>query len=351
MLVPAKPVVLGTPVAKPEGAKWAEPISIIDQVAYRADGAGYLKPGYRHVFIVSSDGGAPRQLTFGDVDDGGDISWSPDGRSVVFASDRESGWQHRADKADVWRVSVADGAMTKLLAWDGPARAPQVSPDGSKIAFVGYHDQHKPYQDTRVFVFDVNGGAPRAVTESLDRGIGEARWSADGRSLYALYTDRDTTRVGRISLSGQVTPIASGLAGGEIDRPYAGGEFSVSRTGAVAFTQGAPDEPPELAVTDGRGARRLTRLNDDLFHGKTLGAVQPLAVKSSFDGQPVAAWMVTPPNYDPARKYPMILEIHGGPYAAYGPTWGTDDQLYAAAGYVVVYANPRGSTAYGQAFR
>ena len=96
--------------------------------------------------------------------------------------------------------------------------------------------------------------------------------------------------------------------------------------------------------------RQLTRLNEDLFAGKRLARVEPLPAVSSYDKRPIDAWIVLPPNFDPSRKYPLILEIHGGPFSSYGPMFSTDDQLYAANGYVVVYANPRGSTSYGEAF-
>jgi dipeptidyl aminopeptidase/acylaminoacyl peptidase len=105
-----------------------------------------------------------------------------------------------------------------------------------------------------------------------------------------------------------------------------------------------------VALASGGGLRKLTHLNDGLLDGKVLGSVAKFPVTSSYDQKPIDAWMVTPPDFDPSKRYPMILEIHGGPWAAYGPTFSTDDQLYAAAGYVVVFANPRGSTSYGQAF-
>jgi dipeptidyl aminopeptidase/acylaminoacyl peptidase len=108
--------------------------------------------------------------------------------------------------------------------------------------------------------------------------------------------------------------------------------------------------PPDIGVVRAGKVQRLTNLNEDLFAARTLARVEPLAVTSSFDKKPIDAWVVTPPNFDPSRKYPLILEIHGGPFSAYGPVFSTDDQLYAAAGYVVVYANPRGSTSYGDEF-
>jgi dipeptidyl aminopeptidase/acylaminoacyl peptidase len=124
----------------------------------------------------------------------------------------------------------------------------------------------------------------------------------------------------------------------------------VGRNGLIAFTSGDAVSPADISVAQGGKVRRLTRLNDDLFLGKALAKVEPMAVTSSYDKKPIDAWIATPPNFDPSKKYPLILEIHGGPFASYGPVFSTDVQQYAEAGYVVVYANPRGSTSYGEAF-
>jgi dipeptidyl aminopeptidase/acylaminoacyl peptidase len=350
MFSPAETATLGEAVAKPEGAKWADPIKVIDKVTYRADGEGYLKPGNDHVWVVSADGGAPRQLTFGPFDDGGSLSFTPDGRFVLFSANRDKDWERQPTQADIYQAAVDDGALTQLTHVKGPAGDPVASPDGRSIAYVGFIDRHAPYQDARAFVIDRDGGAPRSLTDTLDRPIEAVRWAADGHGLFVQYGDRGTTKVARLGLDGTVRDIASGLAGGGLDRPYAGGAFSVSKTGVVAFTQGDPTHPADVAVATANGVRRLTALNDDLLHGKTLGHVAALPTVSSHDGLAIDAWRVDPPGFDPTRKYPLILEIHGGPYAAYGPVWSSDDQLYAAAGYVVVYANPRGSTSYGQAF-
>lgn len=348
---PTAPAALGEAVAKPDGAKWADPIKVIDQVTYRADDEGYLKPGNDHVWIVGADGGAPRQLTFGAFDDGGSLSFTADGRFILFSSNRDKDWPRQPAQSDVYQVAVEDGALTRLTHEKGPAEDPVASPDGRRIAYIGYVDTHKPYQDRRVYLIDRAGGSPRSLTDALDRPVHAVRWAADGAGLFIEYSDHAATKVASLGLDGKVVDIATGLApGAGLDRPYSGGAFSVSRTGVVAFTQGDSGHPADLAVTTASGPRRLTGLNDDLLHGKTLGAVSVLPVISSHDHLGIDAWRVDPPNYDPTRKYPLILEIHGGPYAAYGPVWSSDDQLYAAAGYVVVYANPRGSTGYGQAF-
>jgi dipeptidyl aminopeptidase/acylaminoacyl peptidase len=198
-------------------------------------------------------------------------------------------------------------------------------------------------------VMDRDGRNVRQLAANLDRSIGRPEWSSDGRSLYVDYVDKGMTKVARVGLDGRVEPVVAGLGGGGLDRPYAGGEFSVGR-GVIAYTTGTPEHPGDLAVWRGGRSQRLTRLNDRLFEGKTLAKVQAFTVPSSFDKQPVDYWLATPPNYEPGKKYPLILEIHGGPHQAYGPAFSTDVQLYASAGYVVVYANPRGSTSYGAAF-
>jgi dipeptidyl aminopeptidase/acylaminoacyl peptidase len=225
-----------------------------------------------------------------------------------------------------------------------------MSPDGRHIAFVGFEDKHQPYQDTQLWVMDADGKNPRLVAPKLDRPVEHPVWAADSKSLYVQITDRAITKVDRVGLDGHVDTVASGLAGDGVDRPYTGGSYSVSSRGVVAIAEGDPDHPADVAVAEGGKTSRLTALNDNLLHARTLARLEPLAVKSSHDGLPIDAWMLTPPNFDPAKKYPMILEVHGGPYGSYGPVWATEFQLYAAAGYVVVFANPRGSTSYGQAF-
>jgi len=347
MMTPDDGTTLGAPLPKPEGAKWAEPLKIIDTVTYRADGEGYLKPGFEHLFTVSAEGGAPRQLTFGAFNEGGDLSWTPDGRAILFTGNRDKAWALEPDASDIFEIRVADGTVTQLTHRFGPNADPHISPDGSRIAYIGFADRSRGYENVRLYVMDRDGRNVRTVTEGLDRSVGSPRWAADGHSLYVQYADHGIGKVARVSLDGHVQDLAAGMTGGELDRPYTGGQYSVSANGVVAFTQGAPDQPGDVAVVKGGAVRRLTRLNEDLFLGKTLGQVTPLKVASSVDKLPIDAWVITPPGFDPAKKYPVILEIHGGPFSSYGPVFASELQLYAAAGYVVVYANPRGSTSYG----
>jgi dipeptidyl aminopeptidase/acylaminoacyl peptidase len=350
MFVPDDGPKLGKAPDKPEGAKWADPLQVIDMVTYRADGAGYLKPGYEQIFWVPADGGAPTQLTFGATHaGGGQISWTPDSRAILFSANLGKDWERQPVNSEVYRVSIAGGAPVALTSRDGPDNSPAVSPDGRHIAYVGFDDRKRSYENTRLYVMNVDGSGSRVLTPNLDRSVASPVWSADSRAVYVQVEDRGTNKVERVGLDGSVREVATGLTGSGLDRPYAGGEFSVARTGAVALTAGDQLHPSDVAVTTGGALRRLTRLNEQL-QAKVMGQPQKLAVASSYDQRPIDAWMIMPPDFDPAKKYPLILEIHGGPFSAYGPQFSTDDQLYAAAGYVVLYTNPRGSTSYGEEF-
>ena len=340
---------LGAPLKKPDGAKWAEPLKVIDRVTYRFDGQGYMKPGFRQVFVVSADGGQPRQVTFGKFDSEGPIAFTADGRGVLFASNRNPTWEREPQESEVYRVDIVDGRLTRLTSRVGPDAAPVPSPDGRRIAFVGNDDKGRSHEDSKLYVMDADGGNVRQLAANLDRSVGVPQWSEDSRSLYFDYVDKGVTKVARVSLDGRLETVAEGLTGGGLDRPYAGGEFSVAR-GVIAYTAGSTAAPADLVVRRGGKTSRLTRLNEGLFAGKTLAKVEHLPVTSSHDGKPIDAWIATPPDFDPAKKYPLILEIHGGPHQAYGPSFSTDVQLYAQAGYVVLYSNPRGSTSYGNAF-
>ncbi len=351
MFVPDEGTKLGKAPDKPEGAKWADPLQVIDMVTYRADGAGYLKPGYEQIFWVPADGGAPTQLTYGATHaGGGPISWTPDGRSILFSANIGKDWEREPVNSEVYRVSIDGGAPVALTSRFGPDNSPVVSPDGRQIAFVGFDDTRRSYENTRLYVMNLDGSGRRVLTPNLDRSVANPVWSADSRAVYVQVEDKGTNKVDRVGLDGSIREVASGLTGAGLDRPYAGGEFSVARNGAVAVTVGDNLHPSDIGVATGGGVRRLTRLNESLLSAKALGQPQKLPVTSSFDQRPIDAWMITPPGFDPNKKYPLILEIHGGPFAAYGPSFSTDDQLYAAAGYVVLYTNPRGSTSYGEEF-
>lgn len=343
--VPGEAATLGKAPPKPEGAQWAPPLQVITDVTYRSDGDGYAKPGKQHIFVVAADGGAPRQLSYGAFDDGGPLSWTPDGRTIVFSANRQDDWERNPVNSEVYALDVATGGITALTSRAGPDAEPRVSPDGTRIAWLGFDDKYVGYTNTELYVANRDGSGRRSLTASLDRSIDEAVWAGNG-ALLVKYDDRAGNKVARIDLSGRLAPVASGLVGSGLDRPYSGGAFSATPSGAIAYTCGTEYRPADVCVGSGR---RLTRLNDELLSSKVLGKVSKLPVTAP-DGRPIDAWLVLPPDADPAKRYPLVLEIHGGPFSAYGPFFSTDNQLYAAGGYAVLYTNPRGSTSYGAEF-
>jgi dipeptidyl aminopeptidase/acylaminoacyl peptidase len=349
MTVPDDGTQLGKAPSKPEGAKWADPLQVIDKVTYRQDGGGYVKPGFDHLFVVDALGGAPRQLTFGSFHDGAP-SWSRDGRAIYFSAVRKPDWEKIAEDSELYRYDLDTGQVTVLTSRDGPDFAPEVSPDGRLIAFLGHDDHKKGFEQNNIYVMPVAGGTPRPVAPGLDRGIQQIEWGGDNNSLYAAYEQDGSVTVSRIGMNGSVIPVTHDVGGGGLDRPYAGGEFSVSKSGLVAFTTDSPGRPADLAVASSpTNIRRLTDLNATALSAKALGGLTTLDVRAP-DGGKVPTWVMLPPGYKQDKPLPAILEIHGGPYSSYGPHFSTDYQLYTAAGYAVIYTNPRGSTGYGQAF-
>jgi acylaminoacyl-peptidase len=342
--------------AAPEGAQWAAPPKVIRRTIYRFDGQGYRKETQAHLFVVPAEGGAPRQLTKAPLDlngrfSNGHVSWAPDGQSLFVAAGRIPESDEEPLDTEIYEVSLASGAVSKRTDRRGPDHSPAVSPDGAKVAYLGFDDRRQGYQVTRLYVMGRDGKGGRPLTGSFDRDVGSPVWAKDGKGLFVQYDDRGDTKLGLVSLQGKLKPLAGGVGGLSLDRPYSGGSFSVSNDDTVAYTLTAVDHPADVAVLPPGGKpRRLTDLNAGLFAQRRLGAVEELRWKSSHDGREVHGWVMKPPGFDPKKKYPLILEIHGGPFANYGPRFGMELQLYAAAGYVVLYSNPRGSTSYGEEF-
>lgn len=348
MRVPGEGTKLGKAPDKPEGAKWAEPLEVIDRVTYRFDGGGYAQPGFDHIFVVSADGGAARQITFGSWDDGGPLAWTPDGRAILFSSNRTKDWERETFNSEIYSVDVNSSTITALTSRNGPDAAPAVSPDGRTIAYLGFDDVNRSYEDTELYVMNADGSGARSLTARLGQSIDSLQWA--GNSIYVTYDDHAKKRVARIGLDGSVRMVVDGLTPGtHFDRPYTGGDFSVSKGGTVAYTSSGTDRPADLWVTSGGQGRQLTRLNDTWIPAKAMAQVRKLPVTAP-DGRSIDAWLVTPPGRQPGQRLPLILEIHGGPNTAYGPAFSTDNQLYAAHGYAVLYTNPRGSTSYGEEF-
>lgn len=336
---------------KPEGAEWAPPVIVIDSLNYRADGRGYLEPGNTHVFVIPADGGTPRQITSGEFDHSGRLAWTPDGQSIVMSSNREDDWQFKRRNTELWSVDVADGEMTQLTDRFGPDGAATFSPDGSKIAYLGYDDKMMGYHNSNVYVMNVSDGSIDEITTNFDRSVGGVAWAGSSNRLYIQYDDRGKRHLATLALNGRVESILDDIGSAGVSRPYTSGGFSVSDNGAYAYSAGASNRPADVAAGRRNSAPSiLTNLNDDLLGHKTLGKVEEITWTSSVGDHEVQGWIVTPPDFDAEKDYPLILEIHGGPFTAYGPHFSVETQLYAAAGYVVLYTNPRGSTSYGDEF-
>ncbi|WP_293296250.1 S9 family peptidase [Allomuricauda sp.] len=335
--------------AKPEGAKWNAPPKYIDKMNYRGDGAGYYKGGNSQLFTLPISGGTPKQLTFSEFDHGGPI-WSKDNSKLYFSANFHKDEEMEPADSEIYSIKIDNGEITPLTDRYGPDGNPVLSPDGTKIAYLGYDDRLQGYHVTRLYVMNSDGSDARVISQNFDRDIEDMAWNSKGNGFYFTYTDQGMGKLASIDLSGKVGDITDGLGGLSLGRPYNAASFSASANNKFAYTLGNTDHPSDLGVADTRSHKRLTALNNDLFSFKKLGKVEEMWWESSYDQRKIQGWVVTPPDFDPNKKYPMILEIHGGPFTSYGAVYSAEIQAYAAAGYVVLYTNPRGSTSYGEEF-
>jgi len=346
--VPGKGLSLGKPPAKPEGAKWGKPLQIIDRVTYRVDGGSYVKPGTTQLFLVNATGGAPRQLTFGEYSNGGTVEWTPDGKTLLFTANRSENWELESLQTEVYKLNIASGDITALTDRNGPDGGPQVSPDGKMVAYLGFDDKGNAYDQAQLYVMNIDGSGKRLLTADFPASPDGMEWNEAG--LFVSFEQDGEHRVAKVNpANGNQTLLKPRLGSTYYALPYTGGQWSVSEAGTIAFTTASPLSPPDIGVTTRRGVKVLTALNALKLGTKKLGQTRELDVVAA-DGVKIPAWIMLPPGYKAGDKVPMILEMHGGPYAAYGPEFSADYQLYGAAGYAVLFTNPGGSTGYGEAF-
>ncbi|MCH2464410.1 MAG: S9 family peptidase [Gemmatimonadetes bacterium] len=350
MLVPeAWPVFAAMP-RKPAGAEWADPPIVETRVRHEADGSGVIEPGFQHIFVIPADGGSPRQITSGDFQHGVPV-WAADGSSILFSANRRPGWEWELDQSDVYRVSLNDGVTVPLTSREGPDSEQVVSPDGSRVAFTSFEDRVRTYQTQNLHLMRADGSDKSVLLGELDRSVTGLVWAADGSGVYFSYEDEGVTKVAFTTTDGDWRVVAKDLGGTSVGRAYGGGNYSVARDGTVAFTYTRSDDPSEVALVTPDGRQRIiTRLNGDLKSRTRLATAEMFWTESSHDGRPIQSWILHPPGFDPDEQYPLLLEIHGGPVSNYGDRFAAEFQLYATAGFVVVYSNPRGSTGYGEEF-
>lgn len=357
-LVPEPMVSIAAQVAAPAGAAWAAPARAFDRLTYQQDGVGELERGWSQLFVLDVATGAARQLTRGASHVGGGAgrgsgvpAWSPDGRTIYISANPRADFEIESGDTEVYAVDVASGTARALTDRRGPDNRPTVSPNGEWIAFTGFDERHLGYQRQQLYVMRTDGTQRRSLTPTVDRGMANPQWAADGRGVYVEYDSEGETLVGYVPLAGGALRMAARQLGNG-QTSYEGGGFSVSREGRVAFSSARGDLPGAVA-TSALGdsmPRLLVRMNQALLARAALGRVEMFWTPSSRDGRRVQAWLITPPGYDATKKYPLVLEIHGGPFLSYGDRFDLEKQALAGAGYLVVYANPRGSTSYGEDF-
>jgi len=349
MLTPDKQTLPVKLPGRPEGAEWAPDPVYIDRLFYRADGAGYLERGFRQVYTLPALGGSPSQRTEGPYHHG-DISWSPDGDALLLTANRSGNAEREPMRQDIYRLDLGSGDLEQLNSRSGPHSSPQISPDGRFLSWLGFEDRVLSHQSDRLYVQNLDSGEISNLTEELDRGIRSYQWAPDSRSLLISYDHEGDRLIARQRLNGRRDVLTSALGGTSYGRPYSSGDFAVSRSGLIALTHTSSSRPAEVAIIDRSDVSVLTALNQDFLTDHRIGEVEMFWYESSVDQRPIQGWIVYPPDFDPEQRWPMILEIHGGPHTTYGPGFAMELQLMAAKGYVVLYTNPRGSTSYGEDF-
>ena len=322
----------------------AEKPWVIDRLEFKADrGDGYLTDRRRkHIYIYDIAKEKLTQITSGDYDDS-DPCWSPDGKTVAFVSNRIKN-ANRSYNTDIWLVSAdttdKGQKLTQLTSHRGLEKSPVWSPDGKWIAYTtaSYGEYGVPH----LAITSSKGGPVKILTKKLDRGISEIKFSDDGESIYFIYTDSDSRHLGMVASKGG--PVKRLITGLRVVRSY-----SLGKNDVLAANITPANGTREIYNFDGKKLRQLTHVNDDLMSQLKLGELETVRF-SSADGTEIQSFVVKPPDFDPNRKYPTLLSVHGGPVGQYNCGYSFVPQFYAAQGYVVVLPNPRGSTGRGEKF-
>jgi len=364
-----------TPASKTDSEHESD-VRVITRAVYRQDNEGYIDPKHpTHIWTVTAPRSAeekvkPRQLTTGRFDEDNAI-WSKDGSQIYFTSSRIDEPYYELPRTDLYSVSAAVGKPMKITTIDlntqfGPGGgALSLSPDGKQVAFVAATNQPiNSYTEPDLWVLDLSPNAkPRNLTANFDfdidgfvigdsaspraGGVNKPTWTADGKGLLAVYS-KEGKRILALfdSTNGSVTDLTSGNHGVMNFR-------ATPDASKLVYVLSTPTRVNDFFVLDraipGATPKQLTNVNDELF--SKLNLTEPEEIwYDSFDGKRIQAWVQKPPGFDAHKKYPLILNIHGGPHVAYGHIFVHEFQWMAAKGYVVLYPNPRGSTSYGQEF-
>jgi len=349
MKVPIKAKPLVEPRIKPKQATWAEPAMVISSVRYQFDGRGIVAPESRQIFVVPAAGGTPRQLTQGSFQHRGPLSWSTNSRRVLFSANRHKNWELETIESDLYLVDTKSLELTQVTDDPGAETGARFSPDGRSIAYISEENEPLAYRHRRLKVLSLKEGRAQTLLSEADFSVSSALWSDAGRTISFLFDQEGRRKIGSVDLRNRFKEVSDQVGGTSLGRPYLSGGFHYSQ-GTYGFSLADEGRPAELGIIQGGSSRTVTALNEDVLGHKSLAKVTPLTYFSSLDNEVIHGWYVTPPGFDPTRKYPLILEIHGGPHSAYGDFFSAEVQLMAAQGYIVFYDNYRGSTSYGARF-
>ena len=343
MNVDESPAFMVSPPGMPEGAEWVDAPRVVTRADYRQDRVGFVDGAWRHVFVVPAEGGTARQLTDGDWNHSTG-EWTANGEELVFSSlrtdDAELSWR----ESEVYAVNVSRGTIRQLTTRRGQDSGPIPSPTGDLIAYRGTDFHTDTYRNSGIYVMNPDGSNPRLISGDFDRQVNSMQWAHDGSGLYLTVSAEGDRNVHFVSTRGGVTEVSSG------DHMLALSSFTADGRAVGTFT--SPQVPTDIVSFDLANANRrtqLTRVNEDVLGGVLLGHVEEVWYES-VDGFQIQGFIMTPPDFDPSRKYPLMLSIHGGPHGMYNVGFNFGWQEHAANGYVVLYTNPRGSSGFGSDF-
>jgi dipeptidyl aminopeptidase/acylaminoacyl peptidase len=338
---------------EPKGAKWTPAPRVVSSLHYRQDQVGFLEDGNTHLFVVPAEGGTARQLTTGkwsvgsgELRGGASIDWTPDSKLVVFDGNRSPDADVQYETSAIYVAELASGTIRDLVTKSGAWGKPVVSPDGRTVAFTGHGQTGHTHSVSDLYVTPITGGSAdmRKISGDFDRDPINMRWAADGSGVYFDADDRGARNVAFASIVGGVKPVTTGRHMLSFD--------SLSKDGIAAGVSADLDHPQDVvkySVRQPAAVTQLTHVNDDVLLGVQLAKVDELTYASTGNAK-VMGWIYKPPSFDPSKKYPLILEIHGGPFGNYNVGFNYMFQNFAANGFVVLVTNPRGSTGYGSDF-
>ena len=345
MLVPESGSLNTSVPGKPAGATWVAEPKVVERLDYKQDYAGYSDQGHAQLFVVPASGGTPRQLTSGPWNHSAPV-WSTDGKDLLFSSLRIKDAEYEWRETEIYAVNVASGEIRQITRRKGPDFGPVPSPDGKLIAYSGYDWTDDTYITNHLYVMNADGSSPREIAVGFDRTPEGVTWAHDGSGVYFSAQSEGRSDFYFAPLTGAVKKLTSGDHYLTVS--------SISNNGIAAATRTTASDPGNIVVFDVAAPtlHQVTDINADLLTGKRLGATEEIWY-TSVDGFKVQGWIIKPPDFDPKRKYPLMLSIHGGPHGMFAlatPYMWFEWQFYAAQGFVVLYTNPRGSTGYGSAF-